>query len=358
MPNGIITQLEHYDANKIQNKIYLTKCNVNQTQLPIKLVGMKGERKGRIEWKCDKVQDAWLWGEEIDILERLGCKVEKFETLIWEERIKPFEVMNLYKEIRRKEKEAGRGGGVIDNMAKLLSNAITGKTYQRDIRDEWIIASTLSEVEAFKKNHHSVYFDTTDINAKYYINGIKSTPQIVIDKPRHIGARIYAMARLYMFEIIKDLDSIMYMDTDGFIMERAEYARNAILQESNELGGFKIEASGDTVYLCSLKNYAICESTKEVCMEAPHMSKKELKECKLHHNKYRLKGYHNSDPWVSANKTYQGTYVCEEMYKALLNDSPVKTYTTKIIKKFVCKSSDGPYNLSTLYGQKQERIIA
>jgi hypothetical protein len=301
---------------------------------------------------------AWLWGEEINMLENLGCKVEKYETLIWDERIKPFEVMDLYKDIRRREKEAGRGGGVIDNMAKLLSNAITGKTYQRDIRDEWIITSTLSEVEAFKKNHHSVYFDTTDINGKYYINGIKSTRQTVIDKPRHIGARIYAMARLYMFEIIKDLKSIMYMDTDGFIMERDEYTRNEILQDSNELGRFKIEADGNIVYLFSLKNYAICDSTKEVCTKPPHVSKKELRECKLHHNKYRLKGYHNSDPWLSANQKYEGTYVCENMYKAVLNDSPVKTHTTKIIKKFVCKSSDGPYNLSTLYGQRQERIIA
>jgi hypothetical protein len=64
---------------------------------------------------------AWLWGEEINVLENLGCKVEKYETLIWDERIKPFEVMHLYKDIRRREKEAGRDGGVIDNMAKLLS---------------------------------------------------------------------------------------------------------------------------------------------------------------------------------------------------------------------------------------------
>jgi hypothetical protein len=155
-----------------------------------------------------------------------------------------------------------------------------------------------------------VYFDTTDINGKYYINGIKSTPQTVIDKPRHIGARI--------------------------------------------------EADGNIVYLFSLKNYAICDSTKEVCIctKPPHVSNKELRECKLHHNKYRLKGYHNSDAWTSANQKYEGTYVFENMYKALLNDSPVKTHTTKIIKKSVCKSSDGPYNLSTLYGQRQERIIA
>jgi hypothetical protein len=361
MPNGVITRTGRYDGDKIKDRIYLARCNVDQTHLSIKLVGVKildGDRKGRIEWKRDRVQDAWLWGEEINALEKLGCKVEKYETLIWNEKIKPFEVMNLYKDIRRKEKEAGRGGGVVDNMAKLLSNAITGKTYQRNIREEWTIASSLSEVEAFKKNHHAVYFDTTDINGKYYINGIKNTPQTVIDKPRHIGARIYAMARLYMFEIIKDLKSIMYMDTDGFIMERKEYAYNPILQESNELGGFKIEADGDIVYLFSLKNYAICDSTKEVCMKTPHTSKKELKECKLHHNKYRLKGYHNSDPWVSTSQKYEGTYVCENMYKALLNDGPVKTHTSKIIKKFVCKTSDGPYNLSTLYGQRQERIIA
>jgi len=69
----------------------------------------------------------------------LGCPVVKKRVLIWETKVQPFNIMNVYKDIRMKEKLEGREGGVIDLMAKLMSNAITGKCYQRNKNEDWVI---------------------------------------------------------------------------------------------------------------------------------------------------------------------------------------------------------------------------
>ena len=364
MPNGEVSTFNTYqefENSTITKNLFLVECFVDQSSLRIKLVGQKQD-DDCIDWCKNIVESCWLWGEEIEMLESLDCKVVKKSVRAWPDSIKPFEVMNVYKDIRLKEKSEGRDGGVIDLQAKLCSNAITGKCYQRNRTEEWAIVSSLAECENFKKGRINITFDTTDLPKKYYVYGDSDRlcNKEFIDKPRHMGARIYAMARLFMFSIIKDLESIMYMDTDGFIMTRKEKESCATLDHSVELGGFKIEADGDRVYLCSLKNYAIVNTLMtKTCLEAPHLLKGDKKECEkdgFYHNKYRLKGYHNGDPWESSSKEYSGTFVNEDIYRALLTGE-VRTKTEKIIKRFV-HSSGGSYTLSTLASQSQDRIIA
>lgn len=352
-----------FEESTHPKELYLVECSVDQSSLRIKLVGQK-QKDECIDWTRNEIESCWLWREEIEMLESLNCEVRKRSVLAWPETVKPFEVMNVYKTIRLKEKKEGRDGGVIDLQAKLCSNAITGKCYQRNRTEEWAVVGSLTECEKFKQTHSNVTFDTTDLPRKYYVYGDSDrlSNKEFIDKPRHMGARIYAMARLYMFSIIKDLESIMYMDTDGWIMSRIEKEATPALAHSVELGGFKIEAEGDRVYLCSLKNYAIVNTMAEkTCLEAPHLLKADKKKCEkdgFYHNKYRLKGYHNDDPWFSALDKYKGTFVNENIYKALIEDQPVCTKTEKIVKRFVHQGTGGTYTLSTLVSQIQERIIA
>jgi len=354
---------QEFEESSVQYRdLFLTECSVDQSSLRIKLVGQKQEDEC-IDWTLDFVQSCWLWREEIEMLESLGCPVTKGSVLVWPKPVKPFEVMNVYKDIRLREKKEGRDGGVIDLQAKLCSNAITGKCYQRNRTEEWAVVGSLPECEKFKETHRNVTFDTTDLPRKYYIYGDSNRllDKEFIDKPRHMGARIYAMARLYMFSIIKDLKTIKYMDTDGFIMSRTEKEATPALIHSVQLGGFKIEADGDRVYLCSLKNYALIKTTAEkTCLEAPHLLKADKKKCEkdgFYHNKYRLKGYHNDDPWKSEKGTYNGTFVNEDIYKALI-DGKVTTKTEKIVKRFVHQGTSGTYSLSTLISQSQDRIVA
>jgi hypothetical protein len=264
--------------------------------------------------------------------------------LIWPDKIKPFINMEVYKNIRMEEKQSQNPNKIRDNTAKALGNSTTGKTIQKNKNTEWSIVSNLAEAEVFKQKYKNISFDVTDISHKYIMMG-ESEESPFINKPRHIGCRIYALARLYMYNFMKQLDTILYMDTDGFIIEKSELHKIPL---NKELGQFKVETEGDTLYLASLKNYCIYNSNTQ-------------------ESKFRLKGYKEGESWYvldsNEKQIHRDDKITVQMYEYLVDDKfKVMTSAAKIIKRFVKRdpSPEHPvatYRISTLHLQCEERLI-
>jgi hypothetical protein len=342
-PNGETEYMESFKSSEVKGKLYMCECIIDQTQAKIKLCGLKTE--GKISWVEDFVK-VWLWNEEIEELERDSnySILHKGKTLVWSEKIKPFTNMEIYRKIRLKEKQNLTFNKVRDNTAKTLGNSTTGKTIQRNKNEEWAIVTNIAGAELFKQKYKNISFDVTDIPHKYIMMG-ESEESPFIDKPRHIGCRIYALARLYMYKFMKQLDTILYMDTDGFIIKNSELYKIPL---GRELGQFKVETKGDTLYLASLKNYCIYNShTQE--------------------SKFRLKGYKEGEPWYvldqNEKQIHRDDKITVQMYEYLVNNKfKVMTSVAKIIKKFVKKDPSfeypvATYRISTLHLQCEERLI-
>jgi uncharacterized protein YprB with RNaseH-like and TPR domain len=343
-PNGQTEYVEEYSRYKTKEHLYICECIVDQSKARIKLCGVKTKGE-RISWTEEFVK-VWLWKEEIEEIENNSdyCIQYKGKTLIWPDKIKPFINMEVYKSIRMEEKQNQNPNKIRDNNAKALGNSTTGKTIQKNRNDEWTIVNNLAEAELFKQRYKNVSFDVTDIPQKYIMMG-EAEESPFINKPRHIGCRIYALARLYMYQFMKQIDTILYMDTDGFILEKSELYKIPL---NKELGQFKIETEGDILYLASLKNYCIYNSNTQ-------------------ESKFRLKGYKEGDPWYvlgpDEKQIHRDDRITVQMYEYLVNkDYKVMTSTSKIIKKFVKKdpSPEHPvatYRISTLHLQCEERLI-
>ena len=184
------------------------------------------------------------------------------------------------------------------------------------------------------------------------------------------------------------------MDTDGFIIERSELDQIPL---GKDLGLFKIEAEGDTVYMVSLKNYCIRGKDKVVkdfdkdyrhgdvwwiedidgeqgkMIETNNIITDEIKEyveenkdkiiMKTIPCKVRMKGYHEGDEWVvidvedNNNIVHKDDKITMKMYEYMISARyKVKTKTSKLVKKFL-KQEGNMYRISNIYVRDELRDI-
>ena len=164
-----------------------------------------------------------------------------------------------------------------------------------------------------------------------------------INKPRHWGCRIYAMARLAMYKNLHKVQVIpRYIDTDGIIIKREEMNKFDI---GNKNGQYKIEAEAFRLYIVSRKTY---------CLQNIDEKK----------NKYRMKGYYNGDVCKSYdtndNLVEEGSELCIKLYKELLNKNrKVISEYERLIKTFKQHQTDkNKWEIATIKSIQQEKILS
>jgi hypothetical protein len=181
----------------------------------------------------------------------VGYKVEFIDKcLVWDTTsnnvFKPY-VTKYYKMKEDAEKE---GNKVKRAIAKLLLNAMYGKTLQRAIYENTAIINNYNELLDFFKN-----YEISDINvlsdSKLLLTGITLNKQEKITKPSQLGAFVLSYSRQIMMNYMKAIDPTLkthvftYTDTDSLHM----LGNHA--QKLREMGMIKPKNEASLGYLCS-----------------------------------------------------------------------------------------------------------
>jgi hypothetical protein len=321
-PNGKFHITKDHDTTS--KRLYMVEVEfVDQTNLKYKLVGSRDE-DAKLSWTDDIVQNVWLWKEEFEMLQQHGCTVKPRQYLVWKHRNKPFGVMKTYTDERAKSKQTGNVAR--DQIVKLASNSITGKLVEHNHDEVWTVTKDVQQIYNFvdKYKPDQTSFELSG-SGKHMVMKAKTKPKDIINKPRHWGCRIYALARLMLWKYMMRCDRVYYVDTDSIIINRGELHKFSI---TDELGGMKIDKEANNMFVLSPKSYYIGD-------------------------KFRMKGYRRGDKWTcydaeTSEILDEGEQIAEKLYAYILDDKfDVTTHFEKISKKFL-KKEDGKYYLSTL----------
>jgi hypothetical protein len=311
--------------------LYVTLCDVDQTSLKYKLVGCREENK-RLNWTKDRVEGVWLWCEELRVLRNHGCDVRVYKSLVWPSKGRIFGTMNAYQKVRFDAKDEGNKS--LELMAKTLGNGNTGKLIEKNHDDIWSICFAPYEVESFLVGcYQPESFEVLDVGNAVLMRG-KKVPKVDIIKPRHLGCRVYALARLYVWENMMKFEQVFYIDTDSLLVRKSEIEKISL--DDREYGAFKIEEESSVVKVVSPKNYMIG-------------------------TKMRCKGYRKGDTWKAQTKDGEvlatGNELVPELYDYLLRDD-VEVYTSfhKISKSFV-KKEGGEWELFVVKGTEVQVLL-
>jgi len=219
-------------------------------------------------------------------------------------------------------------------MSKTLGNGNTGKLVEQNHDDIWKVCYNSAEVRSFILAHNTEMFEKLDIGNSVIVRGKKNAKNFIV-KPRHLGSRVYSLARLHMWKNMKRFDEVYYIDTDSLLIEMSEIDK--IELDERKYGAFKIEERSTTVKIVSPKNYMIGD-------------------------KKRCKGYRPGDKWTARKASDQslideGTELTDETYDYLLDEN-VEVYTTfhKIEKKFVMKEGEG-WRAFVVTGTETQRLL-
>ena len=182
-----------------------------------------------------------IFKEELEYLKSEGIHVEIIATwLSKQEWQKPFEyIADLYKLRKDFEKNGQKG---LANSVKIIMNSTYG-------RFALITERETLKIEEFQKEHVQEY---SDIFADLGV--IKKEESIFAEINVLLAAKITALARLCITkkarELVKKGQKIYYMDTDSLVV-----SKNSI-EESKELGGFKIEHDFEWFQAIGPKDYS------------------------------------------------------------------------------------------------------
>ncbi|KFH61728.1 hypothetical protein MVEG_12436, partial [Podila verticillata NRRL 6337] len=321
-PNGKFHVTKDHDISS--KRLYMVEVEyVDQTNLKYKLVATRDEN-GRLSWTDDVVHDVWLWKEEFETLQQHKCVVKPRRYLVWKHRVKPFDVMKTYTDERAKSKQSGNV--VREQIVKLASNSITGKLVERNHDEVWTVTKDVQQIYNFvdKYKPDQTSFELSG-SGKHIVMKAKTKPKDIVNRPRHWGCRVYALARLALWRYMMLCDHVYYVDTDSIITNRSELHKFSV---TDQLGDMKIDKESDNMFVLSPKSYYIGD-------------------------KFRMKGYRRGDKWTCYDTNTseildEGEHITERLFTYILDDRyDVTTHFEKISKRFVRKE-DGRYYLSTL----------
>jgi uncharacterized protein YprB with RNaseH-like and TPR domain len=309
--------------------LYICLCDVDQSSLPIKLVGYK-TKKGRNVWTDDIVHDVWLQPEEIQVLEQYECPIVKKWYIIWEE--KGYILKDKMEYLKRERMQAKEDKNKVrEMMTKLETNGFTGKAIEKNHDEAWRIVRSPGEYTSFVRRYkESVKIDPLTRNI-YMMQG-KKEPSSFINKPRHIGSRIYALSRLHLWRFAMRFEKVLYCAVDSLIVPQKELANISEFMDEREYGYMKLERTSRNVYIIGPHNYRIGNS------------------------KMSLRNYRDGDIWNASNGV-SGNVKNEKLYKCLLDPNiQVTTTYNRMTKKFVM-SDDGKYRLRCLNTNETTKIL-
>lgn len=337
------------DPKTGEERLYICLCDVDQSSLPIKLIGFRPDKNSTLNWTSDIVENQWLQPEVIKTLELYGCPVVKKKYLVWEKSDYALkEKMEFLRDERMKAKE--NGNKVKELIVKILGNGMTGKCGEKNHNETWCIATNVQEVEQFKRKYPNTY--TIDIlKHKMFLLRGENPPKGYINKPRHWNVRILDLARLALWEyaMLFQPHELYYCDTDSLIVDDVALRRliqsGKITLDKKKYGAMDLEATSDDIFIVSPKNY--------------YMNEKKMS----------LKSYRDGDVWTAYYKDEKGeadkqrvyktdTKRCKDIYECLLRDDLVVTTTfTKITKKIGRKDENGEIELNLLHTVDTEKIL-
>jgi len=143
------------------------------------------------------------------------------------------------------------GNDALRSMAKLMLNALYGKTLQRPIVSDTSIISTIEEFDEFVKLNNITDFHKLNGSSKYIITGDKKEKNLCMTKPCQMGSFVTSYSRRIMLFYMLQMDitlskfTFTYTDTDSLHVY-GEYAK--VLEDN----GFLVEKkNSDFGYLCS-----------------------------------------------------------------------------------------------------------
>lgn len=310
-------------------QLYLAYCRVDQSCLKYKMLGVKNE-EDRLDWTRNVVEQ-WIWKEQVEALREQGCTVDIIKTIYWKESKKIFDIMAYYRQIRNESQD----NIVRSKLAKMLGNSNTGKLIETNHVDVWDVCNHQTDIDKFVRKYHQsdiMEFQTTGVFSNVMLKACKEQSDI-INKPRHIGSRIYALSRLYMWKLMMKCEHLYYSDTDSLLVEKSDKDKLPI---GDEYGQLKIEDESSRIIIVSPKTYYVGK-------------------------KKGLKGYKPGDPWEiirNGDVLEKGNQITVSMYEALLD--PTKTVQTKYynMRKEFVKKRDDTWELLTIQGDVVTKILS
>jgi len=312
---------------------YNAICDVDQSNLKLKLCGYRKDKYSELDWSQDIVNNILLQPEEIEELEKHGCSVVRKKYLIWDNAEYILRDKQLFiKELRYKAKS--EGNKVKENIYKLIANNISGKLMEKNHDEVWRIVRSQQDIIKFaEKYKDETTFDILGYN-RFLMKGT-AEPKKHMSKPRHMGARILALGRLKWWKEAIKYPSLKYGDTDSIIVALSEV--NLKTLDDKVYGMWKLDGKTDELRVVASKSYWINE------------------------NKNSLKSYRDGDSWkaVKSNITIcSGFHKSRELYDMLLDkNSVVSTTYNKITKKFVLRENKNNYELAVLITEETTKLL-
>ena len=204
---------------------------------------------GKVCFTAMKEKHVFCFTEELEYLktEKIPYKIVKawISRSEWE---KPFEYIAKLYDLRKELENEGQKA--LAGSIKIIMNSTYGRFALQTEREHL-------EIEEFRKEHVENY---TDIYRDLGV--IKEREEIVAEINVVMACKITALARLEITkkarEITKNGYKIYYMDTDSLVVSHGS------IEESKELGGFKIEKKFDWFQGISAKDYTGQENGKKM----------------------------------------------------------------------------------------------
>lgn len=168
---------------------------ITNKKLPISILPRKSD-KGGVIWDLKDGEGTY---NSIDIQNAIdmGYKVEYIEGIVWDKVSNVFSeyVDRIYKLKLKAEKE---GNEVQRSIAKLLLNALYGKTIQRAIFDNSIIVNNKQEARKFFEDYK--WSDFVDLGNKLIMSGQALDKTSSITKPIQLGSFVLGYSRKIMLD--------------------------------------------------------------------------------------------------------------------------------------------------------------
>ena len=236
-------EIDWYDITQkedINRSIFCVDC-IPPNNLAIAFL-MKRNEKGEVEQSLEPIVKDWYTGPELLVAVSIGYKITKvYEQFIWtdSEAIFHEHIGNAYSQ-RQLHK------GAVNLMYKLLMNSMTGKFGQKTAPSRTVISNNPAD---FK-------FGYIDTNLDGFIFSNVPNESEYTQFPIQLTIFILAYSRIEMWRnlermnCISDSSTILYGDTDSYIMTNKAWEKlpkEFISTEKKEIGKIKQEVYGKII---------------------------------------------------------------------------------------------------------------
>ena len=232
-----------YDHDKLGIYCIEYQCPINELNI---LPFRSTSSEIALDWDS---KDKFITGAtnlEIELCIRFNHYYKIIFGIVFEEmEYAPFRyyIYNIFEQKRLEDLKINKNEAK-RQTTKFAINAISGKVIQRNFEDSTQILNTFKNVNKkwVKVDNSNIInqykkYTIEELGNKIFIKGKLKKEFRYKDtaKPCYLGIFIYSYARSYMYNIIHDLHTRLYMDTDSLLMENSDYVKL-----KNMTGGFSI----------------------------------------------------------------------------------------------------------------------